>query len=112
MLYLTCTDIASDEEKENGLGHWAHLFRAAIWEEVRVLCNEHPVFEEVAKIMYQVNASDSERTLYEAHRKFVMDNVSLYSAGYRAAKEEMQKEIDEKDARITELKKELHKQTH
>lgn len=44
--------------------------------------------------MYQVNASDSERALFEAHRKFVMDKVSLYSAGFRAAREEDQKQID------------------
>ncbi len=103
VLYLNQTKIATDKEIEHGLVNWAKLFQATTWEEIRELCTERPVFEEVAKVMYNVNASDSERTIYEAHRKFVMDKVSWRSAGYREAKAEDQAKIDGLNAKVENL---------
>ena len=76
VLYLNCTDLATDEDKANNLVYWAKLFQATTWDELKKLSTLNPDFEEVAAIMYKSNIQSQERTLFEAHQKYVMDRLS------------------------------------
>ncbi len=110
MLYLKQIDNATKEDIANGLVYWAKLFQATTWEDLKKLVREKPEFEEVAKIMYNSNLVQSqEKTLYEAHQKFIGYQNDLYESGYADAKEADQKEIDKLHSEIDRLKDKLSK---
>ena len=93
VLYLNQIDLATDEDVERGLVYWAKLFNATTWEDLRELETCKPEFEEVASVMYKSNMTVEERSLYEAHQKFLMYQRSLYDDGYYTAKEEDEAEL-------------------
>ncbi len=96
VLYLKEQGLATDEDIKNGLLYWARLFEASTWEELRSLITIKPEMEEVAKTMYNSNViQDQEKTLFEAHQKFLDMQHALYASGYSDAKEEDQKVIDD-----------------
>ena len=100
VLYLKQIERATEEDKANGLVYWARLFQTTTWEDLKKLVREKPEFEEVAKIMYNSNLVQSqEKTLYEAHQKFIGYQNDLYESGYadgsEKTKAEDQKEIDD-----------------
>jgi flagellar biosynthesis/type III secretory pathway protein FliH len=77
VLYLGQTELATEEDIQNGLLYWAELFKAKTWEELKALCRREPGFEEVAKVMYNSNIQDQERTLFEAHQRYLMEQYSM-----------------------------------
>ena len=100
VLYLKQINNATKEDKANGLVYWARLFQATTCEDLKKIVKEKPEFEEVAKIMYNSNLVQSqEKTLYEAHQKFIGYQNDLYESGYadglEKTKAEDQKEIDD-----------------
>ena len=77
VLYLGQTELATEEDIQNGLLYWAELFKANTWEELKALCRREPGFEEVAIVMYNSNIQDQERTLYEAHQRYLMEHYAV-----------------------------------
>ncbi len=60
--------------------------------------------------MYNSNLVQSqEKTLYEAHQKFIGYQNDLYQSGYADGVEEKQKEIDALTSEIAKLKEQLAK---
>lgn len=107
VLYLNKTELASREDQDNGLVYWAKMFNATTWEEIVALANQGLEFEEVAKVMYNSNIIDQERTIMEAHQKFIMDKKAMYRNGYNCAKEEDKAEIEAQKAVIEAQKAEI-----
>ena len=108
MLYLNRIDLATQEDIDNGLVYWAKMFNATTWEEIKSLSTYGEEFEEVAKVMYNSNVMDPERTILEAHQKYVMDKTTIYNSGYRRGQEEAKSELEAKDAEIAHLKELLN----
>ena len=108
VLYLNRIDLATQEDIDNGLVYWAKMFNATTWEEIKSLSTYGEEFEEVAKVMYNSNVMDSERTILEAHQKYVMDKTTIYNSGYRRGQEEAKSELEAKDAEIAHLKELLN----
>ena len=52
-------------------------------------------------MIYTTNTIDPEKTIYEAHQRFLRDRASAYDSGYLAGKEEDQKMIEAKDAELS-----------
>lgn len=59
VLSLNRTELATEEDKKFGIDHWAKLFKATTWEELRMIAKHNPHLEEAAKTIYQM--SDDER---------------------------------------------------
>jgi len=98
VLYLNHTDLATETDKKNGLDFWAKAFLATTWEELKSLAKESSVFREVAESMYTVNADVSQRSMAEAHRKFVESYENMEAALVRIkqrVEEEQQKAENE-----------------
>ena len=55
---LTCIDIATDEDKSYGIDHWARLFKATTWEELRMLAKDDTFLNEAAQSLYECNSDD------------------------------------------------------
>ena len=98
VLYLSHIDLATESDIENDLAYWAEAFLASTWEDLKSLALKRPVMKEVAETMYTVSAEQHERTMMEAHQKFVMDH------GY------MTRKISSLNAQIAEKDEQLAKQ--
>jgi len=78
VLYLNRTDLASQSDYDNGLVYWAKLFKATTWEDLKSLVNVKNEFKEVVRIMYSSNLIQSqEKTLFEAHQRYLTEQASL-----------------------------------
>ena len=102
MLQLNHIELATDEDKANNLDHWARLFVADTWEELKALVNEHPEFEEAVSMIYEANADDTVKLAIEAENKFRAINAAQYEAGYAAAEEKYSEELKIKDNALLE----------
>ena len=102
VLDLSQIEIAMDEDYNSGLVHWAKLFLANTWEELNQIASGNPVFEEVLDLMYTINTIPQERTLFEAHQKYLSDMASL-----RSEKDDTAVELAETKAKLTNTEVEL-----
>ena len=73
-------ELATEEDRSNGLLHWAKLFLANTWEELVLVAGKDQAFQEVIDHMYTVNTIPEERTLFEAHQKWLAVNESMQAS--------------------------------
>ena len=107
MLCLKHVELATGEDKENGLVSWAKLFLATTWEEVKELALENTVLKEVAESMAHSNTDRQEEYLAQARLDFIRSFGSVYKSGVNEGHREAAAIIAEKDAEINALKAEL-----
>ena len=112
VLNLKHTHLATIEDKKNHLDYWARMFTAEKWEELP-LDTDDPAMKEVAEIMCVVNKDVHERTMFEAHRKYLEFEAAMRAEAeeirekYRAeGRAEMQEEISRLKAMIAQLQDE------
>ena len=86
VLYLNHTDMATDADRSSGLDYWAEAFLASTWEDLKRLAERGDIFRKVAEEMYTVNADVSQRSIAEAHRKYVETFTTLTNGLARAEK--------------------------
>ena len=107
VLYLNHTDLATDEDKANNLVYWAELFRVNTWEELKALSTHDSAFEEVATVMYNSNIQSEEKTILEAHQRFLDFQHAQYLNGVFDGKKESAETIEalttENSALTTEI---------
>lgn len=77
VLDLSKTALATEEDIVSGLKDWAALFNAAEWKELYDLSRKNDAFKEVCTIMEALNTIPQERTIFEAHRRWVEQQSSL-----------------------------------
>lgn len=94
VLYLNHTDLATDEDKANNLVYWAELFRVNTWEELKALSTHDSAFEEVATVMYNSNIQSEEKTILEAHQRFLDFQHAQYLNGVFDGKKESAETIE------------------
>ena len=80
VLDLSQMELATEEDRSNGLLHWAKLFLANTWEELVLAAGNNQTFQEVIDHMYTVNTIPEERTLFEAHQKWLAVNESMQAS--------------------------------
>ncbi|MCR5823938.1 MAG: hypothetical protein K6G60_05845 [Lachnospiraceae bacterium] len=101
VLYLNKTDIATKEDIDNDLVYWAEIFKATTWEELKKICLKNDTFKEVAQVMYKSNVQSQEKTIMEAHEKYMLDKRTLEHE-LQESKEELALLADEKAALTAE----------
>jgi len=105
VLYLNHTDMATDADRSSGLDYWAKAFLASTWEDLKGLAERGDVFKEVAEEMYTVNADENQRSLAEAHRKYVETFTTLTNGLARA-----EKKAEEAEQNLQKAQQEAQKQ--
>ena len=108
VLYLNHIDLATEEDKRYGLDYWADAFRARTWEELKTLAARGEVFKEMAEAVYTVNADVSQRSIAEAHRKWV--ELNTYLTESRAEAEQKAAEAEQKAAEAEQKAAEAEQQ--
>ncbi|MGN0308877.1 MAG: Rpn family recombination-promoting nuclease/putative transposase [Lachnospiraceae bacterium] len=53
---LNQIELANEEDRASGLDHWAELFKAKTWEEMKMLVKEDEYLEEAARAILEANA--------------------------------------------------------
>ncbi len=86
-------DLANDEDRKYQIDHWASLFKASTWEDIRMLASKNEYLNEASKTIFQLSAD-------EQIRKRCRDREEYYQdlRNYEREIEKMRKIISEKDA--------------
>lgn len=68
---LNHIDLATTEDKASQLDHWARLFKAKTWEEIKMIAKNSEYLSEASKTLYEMNADDMirEQCLYRQERE-------------------------------------------
>ena len=71
MVDLTHIDLATAEDQAYGIEHWARLFKASTWEELKMIAKNSQVLTEASKALYQLNADEIMRQRCRAREDFI-----------------------------------------
>ena len=74
---LHSIELATEDDKKNGLERWARMFLAETWEELYSTARNNPAMEEVAENMYSANSSDDDRYLLEARERAMLERKTI-----------------------------------
>lgn len=66
---LSNIELATEEDKVYGIDHWARLFKAKTWEEMKELAEKNTFFQEAAESLYAANADELVRQKCLARRR-------------------------------------------
>lgn len=53
---LTQIDLATEEDKSYGIDHWARLFKATTWEEIKMIAENNQTMQEATQTLYELLA--------------------------------------------------------
>lgn len=94
---LSRIDLATDEDKKYQIDHWARLFKATTWEEIRMLASENNYINEASNTILRLSAE-------EDIRKRCQDREEYYREirTYKRIIAEKDSLLTEKDSLLTE----------
>lgn len=70
VLNLTRIDLATAEDKARRLDHWASLFKASTWEELKMLAKQDDFINEASATIYQLSQEENVRLQCEAREDY------------------------------------------
>ena len=73
MVDLTRIDLATDEDKAYQIDHWARLFKARTWEELKMIAEKNENLQEASENLYKLNLDDiaRQKARARAHYEYV-----------------------------------------
>lgn len=73
MVDLTRIDLATDEDKSYQIDHWARLFKARTWEELKMIAEKNENLQEASENLYKLNLDDiaRQKARARAHYEYV-----------------------------------------
>ncbi len=70
VLNLNCIDLATPEDKTYQIDYWAELFKAATWEEIKMLATKNEYISEASETLYKLSAEERIRLQCEAQEDY------------------------------------------
>lgn len=70
MVDLTQIELATEEDKQNGIDLWARVFTATTWEEINMLAQNNEYLQEAVSGVAQLSAEEKIRQRCEAREYF------------------------------------------
>lgn len=103
---LTCINLATDEDKAYGIDHWARLFKATTWEELRMLTKDNEFMKEAVQTLYECNSDAliQEQCRARETRLFFERSTQAKIEELNAVLAEKDDVLAEKDAELARLK--------
>lgn len=89
---LSHIELATEEDKRYHIHEWAMLFKAATWEEVRMIASKDEYLEEAAQSMFRMSADDLVRKRCRDREEYYQD-----LRNYERAVEEKERIIEESE---------------
>ncbi len=118
MVSLNQIELANEEDRASDLDHWAGLFKAETWEEMKMLVEENEYLGEAAKAIFEANADwlvrehciarelaeRRERTLERDIRLLKGENISLKGENdcLKGEVSDLKEQIKDLEARLSE----------
>ncbi len=95
VLDLTRIDLATEEDKLYGIDHWASLFKAQTWEELKMLAQDDKIMTDAVSTIYDITHDSILRQEIRARdeRIAVENRLKKEAADAKAETSEMKKEI-------------------
>lgn len=92
---LSRIDLATKEDRAYGIDHWAALFKAKTWEELKMIAEKDKDIEEAARSLFQFCTDEQVRKLCRDREEYYQD-----LRNYEREIERMKKVIAEKEAEM------------
>ncbi len=70
---LSHIDLATDEDKKYHIHEWAMLFKAATWEEIKMLASTNEYFQEASDTIFRMSADDLVRKRCRDREEYYQD---------------------------------------
>ena len=111
MVSLNQIELANEEDRASDLDHWAGLFKAETWEEMKMLVEENEYLGEAAKAIFEANADwlvrerCIARELAERREKTLERDIRLLKgevSGLQDENSSLKEQIEELQARLAE----------
>jgi len=116
VLNLNCIDLATQEDKAYQIDYWAELFKAATWEEIKMLATKNEYISEASETLYQLSAEERIRLQCEAQEDYYRNQRDIECRQQRTMNELLltqsklehaNKELDHKNKELDHKSKEL-----
>jgi len=116
---LTQVELATEEDKKYQIDHWARLFRATTWEEVKMIAEKNQYLYEASSTLYQLTAEDiireqcEERERFYNHQKGIQRLMESRIDTILKQEEELQrqeKELKRQEEEMRRQEEEMRKQ--
>ena len=104
MIDLTRIDLATEEDKYYEIDRWAKLFKAATWEELKMIAKNDPDLMQASDELYKVNKDDILRQQARARA-----DAEFWEKVHNARMEKMQEELEKNKEELEKNKEELEK---
>ena len=101
---LTRIDLATEEDKYYEIDRWAKLFKAATWEELKMIAKNDPDLMQASDELYKVNKDDILRQQARARA-----DAEFWEKVHNARMEKMQEELEKNKEALEKNKEELSK---
>ena len=105
MVDLTHIELATEEDKTWGINHWARLFTATTWEEVKMIAENDIHMKEAAKKMYTLSADEMIEERCRA-RNYYQKEMNTHNRTLREL-EEANQTIESQKHEIEQLRKQI-----
>ena len=102
MIDLTRIDLATEEDKYYEIDRWAKLFKAATWEELKMIAKNDPDLMQASDELYKVNKDDILRQQARARA-----DAEFWEKVHNARMEKMQEELEKNKEELEKSKEEL-----
>ncbi len=102
VLDLKQIEMATDEDISYQIHYWAKLFKAATWEEIKMLVKDNEALRQAAETAYVLSADEQIRLQCQAREDYYRDQRYM-----QGRLEKAEKELEEKELQIQELLREM-----
>ena len=105
VLDLNHAELATEEDRQHNIDHWAKLFKSTTWEEIKEMALQDEYFKEASKTLFELSAD-------ELVRKRCRDREDYYAdmRGAQSIIDEQASKIDEQKNKIEQQKSVLEQQ--
>ena len=97
VLDLTRIDLATEEDKQYRLDHWAALFTATTWEELQMLAQDNQYFKEASETVYSLSKEEQIR-----QQCWAREDYYPTMRAYNKDIADLKSEISKKDQQLME----------
>ncbi|MCM1125366.1 MAG: Rpn family recombination-promoting nuclease/putative transposase [Lachnospiraceae bacterium] len=105
VLDLTCIHLATEEDKFYQIDYWASLFKAATWEEIKMLASKNKYIEEASETIYKLSLKEKIRLQCEAREDYYRRQKSM-----QLMREQQLAEIEKQSSQIEQQNSEIERQ--
>jgi len=108
---LSKIELATDDDKTWGIDHWAHLFKAKTWEELKMIAEKNEAMKEASESLYTMHCDQTIRDMARARAEQLAweKHVKEENSVLKAENEKLASTLAEKDAEIARLHAQLAK---